>query len=87
MIQAHWIGTMKLQFAIILIFALIICDLVSAESEKTSEIVGRKKFNRRGKMLGEDGKPEKRSRFPRRLSHGNGGFRTTNRPLQARLVG
>ncbi|EFP07225.1 hypothetical protein CRE_13493 [Caenorhabditis remanei] len=52
---------MKLQFAIILIFALIICDLVSAESEKTSEIVGRKKFNRRGKMLGEDGKPEKRS--------------------------
>ncbi|EGT36121.1 hypothetical protein CAEBREN_19264 [Caenorhabditis brenneri] len=74
---------MKIQLAILLIFALFLCDFVSAESEKTSEIVGRKKFGRHGngnKMNRPERKNvEKRSRFPRRLQHGNGGFRTTNR--------
>uniref|UniRef100_A0A1I7T6C7 Uncharacterized protein n=1 Tax=Caenorhabditis tropicalis TaxID=1561998 RepID=A0A1I7T6C7_9PELO len=68
---------MKLQFAILLIFALIICNFVSAESDKTSEIIGKKKFNRHNKV---SGTMEKRNRFPRRLQHGNGGHRTTNRP-------
>ncbi|CAS00739.1 Protein CBG26426 [Caenorhabditis briggsae] len=62
---------MKIQLAILFIFALMICDVISAESEKTSKLVGKKMGRHKTKIrnLEDAQKGERRSRFPRRLSH------------------
>ncbi|CAO4373258.1 unnamed protein product [Caenorhabditis nigoni] len=74
---------MKIQLAILLIFALFICNVISAESEKTSKLIGKKMGRHNNKIRQPDDaqKGERRSRFPRRLNHGNGGYRTTSRML------
>ncbi|CAX65078.1 uncharacterized protein CELE_W09C2.8 [Caenorhabditis elegans] len=78
---------MKIHYSIILFFALILLDLATAESEKTNEILGKKKFNRRNKAKRPDDFKSQIHNRPPRAYHGNNGYRTTNKPWAVRPGG